>query len=249
VCRSCRDPAEARPRLRLESGSAPEHQERGRPCPPAVRHAQRRQPGEGWSEGRLSTEGLTPSRATPEGGVPEEDAFGAGAAAGAPAAPADVPEAATAAALEERCGAAQARCASLCVRALLQRGGAVAQARGGQKPWRARVQACISPSPGAPAASVMPAWRRPDDRLGAPAADAARACERAEARAGRPVRAGAAGPCIRGLCGPAGAGPRSGRPLGAAAAAVHLGQRAAPGARRRTVGPCTPLPLCTSSCM
>ncbi len=48
--------------------------------------------------------------------MPEEDAFGAGAAAGAPVAPADVPEAATAAALGERCGASQARCADLCWR-------------------------------------------------------------------------------------------------------------------------------------
>ena len=47
--------------------------------------------------------------------MPESDFPGAGGAAAQPAAPADVPEAATAAALEERCSASQARLPALSV--------------------------------------------------------------------------------------------------------------------------------------
>lgn len=49
------------------------------------------------------------NRAAPEGGVPDSDFPGAGGAGAQRAASADVPEAATAAALEERCSASQAR--------------------------------------------------------------------------------------------------------------------------------------------
>ncbi|KAK9845433.1 hypothetical protein WJX81_006361 [Elliptochloris bilobata] len=54
--------------------------------------------------------------AAPEGGIPEPEFPGAVSAGAQPAAPVDVPEAATAAALDERCGASQA---GLCALALL----------------------------------------------------------------------------------------------------------------------------------
>ena len=55
------------------------------------------------------------NRAVPEGGVPDGDDFvGPGGAGAPPAAAADVPEVATAAALDERCGASQARTNPFC---------------------------------------------------------------------------------------------------------------------------------------
>lgn len=55
------------------------------------------------------------NRAVPEGGVPDGDEFvGPGGAGAQPAAAADVPEVATAAALDERCGASQARASPFC---------------------------------------------------------------------------------------------------------------------------------------
>lgn len=55
------------------------------------------------------------NRAVPEGGVPDSNEFvGPGGAGTQPAAAADVPEVATAAALDERCGASQARASPFC---------------------------------------------------------------------------------------------------------------------------------------